>query len=167
MKLRNSRASYFCTSLTRRFMAPLTEFSSQASGRRDTAFSPASGWTTVPNQRPLVSRSDEQRNSLPALSSLNLPRLVPQSPSVVIAKDGLICRALAPAQQEAYVMTTETPEDNGWEKKTTCLSELSPKHTVNFGTSKLLAELSVEPTPSNAQLFHICKISHNSTEDRI
>jgi hypothetical protein len=147
-------------------MARLTELSSQASGRRDAAFSPASVWTTVRNQRPLVSRSDEQQYSLPALSSLNLPKLVPRSLSNVITKDGLNCRTLAPARQEVYVKTTENPEDNDWEKKTTCLSKLFPQHTVNYGTSKLLAELSVEPTPSNAQLFHICKISHNSTEDR-
>lgn len=163
MKLRNSRSSSFCSSQKGQYMALLTELSSQAPGGRDAA----SSWTTVHNQRPLVSRSGEQRNSLPALSSLNLPSLVPRSPSNLIIQNTLISRTLAPARQKTSVKAMEEPEDNACGKKNMFLSKLVPQHVVNYGTSELLADLFVEPTPSNVQLFHICKISHDSAEYRI
>jgi hypothetical protein len=148
-------------------MVLLTELARQSHGKKDVAIQPPSSWTVVHNQRSLVSMSGEPPNSLLALSSLNLPSLVSRTPSVVAVKGGMVSRTVPPVRQEASAKPTEEPEDNDRERKITCLPRLYTPHGMNYETTKLLSDLSVEPTPSNAQLFHICKISWDSTEDRL
>lgn len=64
---------------------------------------------------------------------------------------------MALASKESAVENREEVDAVEWQEKAKLLSPLSHLQAINYGTSKLLADLSVEPTPSNAQLFQICK----------
>jgi hypothetical protein len=62
---------------------------------------------------------------------------------------------LAPSLKETTVETTEELEWGPENAKS--LPLLPGLQGIYYGTSQLLSDLSVEPTPSNAQLFQICK----------
>jgi len=59
--------------------------------------------------------------------------------------------------KESTFKSTEEATDGAWARRANSLSPLPRLQAIDYGTLKLLADLSVEPTPSNAQLFKICK----------
>jgi hypothetical protein len=96
--------------------------------------------------------------ALPALWSLNLPlgsRVVPTIISWETASESstnVVVKRTVEKEDKAPVIM-----DNA---RTTTLKSPAPR-SLNYGFLNMLQNLSVEATPANAELFHLCKSNHD------
>jgi hypothetical protein len=100
---------------------------------------------------PLSDLSDDL-NTLPALSTLNLPSSIRRSWPIVVPK---LDEEFVHTNSSAY--SAKKPKNYQADSQLSVLTRFPVPRSIGSETSDLLREISVDPTASNAELFHLCE----------
>lgn len=98
-----------------------------------------------------LSDLSEDPNTLPALSTLNLPSSVRRSSPIVVPK---LEKEFFHTSYPTQSMTK--PKNYQDDNQLNALARLPTPRSIGSETCTLLREIAVEPTASNAELFHLC-----------
>lgn len=105
-----------------------------------------------------VSRSavDVDPNSLPALSSLGLPHTSGTSSRSTSAHATYDVPPPDEASTTSYLPCPERARNDYVQNQINAMMRFEPSRAIGGETAALLRDISVDPTDSNAELFHLC-----------